>query len=256
MPGGESLCGGKKPDKLRYRFLSEKESAVYRQIDRGVERAETEIEPGLCSAEELSRVIRSVLTDNPQYFWFEGRVSAGVENGRVIVRPHYLYGVSEIGPMMKELEDALQSFGAYRGAGDYEKARAAYDRLICGTVYTPSVSGQNAYNALVERKAVCKGLSKAYQLILAELGLFSTLSYGTLDGTAIHIWNTVEIGGKYYNVDVSLGYPLFDRLFDGSERNDRYRTFLRSDDYFSRTHRLTENVPRLICNTDYGRSEL
>ena len=248
------MYGGKKPDKFRYWFLSEKESAVYRQIDRGVERAAAEIETDLCSAEELSRVIRSVLTDNPQYFWFEGRASAGTENGRVLVRPHYLYGVSEIASMTEKLEDALKSFGVYLNASDHEKAKAAFDRLIGSVGYSPSVPGQNAYNALVERKAVCKGLSKAYQLILSTLGLFSTLSSGTLDGTSRHIWNVVGLGGKYYNVDVSLSYPLFDRLFDGSEKGNVYRTFLRSDACFSRTHRLTEDFPRLTCNTDYRSS--
>ena len=56
---------------------------------------------------------------------------------------------------------------------------------------------------------MCKGLSKGLQFLLKELGLFSTLQEGAIDGTSKHVWNIVEINKAYFNADVSMGYDQF-----------------------------------------------
>lgn len=45
-------------------------------------------------------------------------------------------------------------------------------------------------------QAVCKGISKAYQLLLRENGIFATLADGSLDGKAKYIWNVVCLDVK------------------------------------------------------------
>lgn len=113
--------------------------------------------------------------------------------------------------------------------------------------------GQNIHNAFIEKKAVCKGLSKAYQYLLLKFGVFSTVVDGTIDGIARHIWNIVEIDGVYYNVDISMRYSNFDILFDNDQKFDKYRMFLKSDEEIKHTHRWlnTGYFPRLICDRIY-----
>ena len=87
---------------------------------------------------------------------------------------------------------------------------------------------------------------------MTDLGVFSTLVTGTIDGNARHIWNVVEIEGEYYNVDVSLAYPEFDYIFVESDKSNRYRTFLKSDADFTGTHNwLDADSPRLTCKNSY-----
>ena len=63
------------------------------------------------------------------------------------------------------------------------------------------------------------------------------------------IWNIVEINGKYYNVDVSMGYDCFSDLFDDSRKFDKYRCFAVPDDQLSEFHRIYHLPwPSLPCS--------
>ena len=244
--------------KFLYWLLREEEQKIYYQLEDGIGRRLSEIAVESCSGETLKRIIRCVLIDNPQFFWFEGMVSIRKAAERIIVKPQYLFNETEIRGAEKIIEKALSGFDILKSSCDFDKARAAYDWLLDNVSYSEEVAGQNIFDVFIERKAVCKGLSKAYQLILLRLGVFSTLIYGTIDGKTNHIWNVAEIDGKYYNVDVSLGYEQFDFLFESSLKSDRYRVFLKSDKSISEIS--TENAyyeyesdnPRLICEKNYG----
>ncbi len=241
----------------RYCFslLNENEQKIYKQISDGIAGLSSYIRIYDASKEKISNIIRAVLTDNPQFFWFEGRVSARKEEDSFFIMPHYLYDHSEIETAGQQIENILPELNCCKAASDYDKAKTSYDWLLEKVIYSTENGGQNIHNAFIERKAVCKGLSKAYQYMLSRLGVFCTLADGTIDGVARHIWNIAEIGGSFYHVDVSLGYAAFDHLFDGSQKSDRYRMFLKSDAEMLRTHRWrsTECCPHLICNNIYKR---
>ena len=112
------------------------------------------------------------------------------------------------------------------------KAKAVFDLLLSHIAYCGDSGGQNVVNALIERRAVCKGMSKAYQYLLSGLGVFVTSLTGELRGSR-HQWNLVRVNGVYYHVDLSLSYPAFDFLFPEALANDRYRTFLFSDRFLA-----------------------
>lgn len=238
-----------------YWFLkSEGERVLYDRLVREIGRRAEAIGLPAASEEEIACVIRAVLTDNPQLFWFEGRAAVDRDAERVLLQPVYLYDEDSIRRGQSQAERIAADLARLGSGGGYEGAKAAFDWLLDNVSYAPGAGGQNLYTALVERRAVCKGLSKAYQFLLSRLGLFSTLAYGTIDGAARHVWNVVQIGNDYYNVDVSLGYPLFDPLFKAGAGGDRYRTFLKSDASFGATHRLTDpEAPHLPCRKDYSR---
>lgn len=235
-----------------YWFLkSERERSIYDRLVPGIEERAEAIGLPAASEEEIARAVRALLTDNPQLFWFEGRAAVDRDDERVLLRPVYLYDEDSIRRGQVQAERVAADLGRLGNGGEYERAKAAFDWLLDNVSYAPGPGGQNLYTALVERRAVCKGLSKAYQFLLFRLGLFSTLAYGTVDGVARHVWNVVRVGDDYYNADVSLAYPLFDPLF---RAGDRYRTFLKSDASLGATHRLTDpEAPHLPCRKDYSR---
>lgn len=239
-------------------MLNENEQKIYTQINDGIANLSSFIRTDVTSKDNLSSIIRSVLTDHPQYFWFEGRVSAVKEKGCIVVMPQYLYDYTEIKAVEQQIEKVFLEIDCYQTANDYGKAKAAYDWLAENVCYSIDNGGQNIHNAFIERKAVCKGLSKAYQYLLLKLGVFSTLADGTIDGVARHIWNIVEIDGDYYNVDISMGYSTFDHLFDSLQSFDKYRMFLKSDAEMKCTHKWYDSgcCPRLICNRIYKKDVL
>ncbi len=233
-----------------YFFLQDQmESMAYEQFSDGIEQMKKEIELTDLSEEGLASVIHAVLNDNPGFFWFEGKAFVERKANLFVVKPKYLFDSEKRNLAVGQIQHIQSYFDAYRNKRDFEKAKAVYDWLQENVTYTSNCSGQNIYDALIEKKAVCKGLSKAYQFLLSGLNVFSTLVTGTLDGVARHTWNIVEIDGAYYNVDVSLGYCLFDFLFHDADRTNRYRTFLKSDAQFAGTHRLLNpNQPHLSCS--------
>ena len=238
-----------------YWFLkSERERWIYDRLVREIGRRAETIGLPAASEEEIACVVRAVLTDNPQLFWFEGRAAVERDAERVLLRPMYLYDEDSIRRGQAQAERVAADLARLGNGGEYEGAKAAFDWLLDNVSYAPGPGGQTLYGALVERRAVCKGLSKAYQYLLSRLGLFSTLAYGTVDGVARHVWNVVRIGNDYYNADVSLAYPRFDPLFKAGTGRDRYRTFLKSDACLGATHRLTDpQAPHLQCMKDYSR---
>lgn len=241
-----------------YWLLNENERKAYEQINDGIANLSSFVRTDAASKENLSNIIRSVLTDNPQYYWFEGKASARKENNCIFIMPHYLYSDSEIMSAEQQIEKTLLEIDCCQTANDYDKAKAAYDWLAENVSYSMTNGGQNIHNAFIERKAVCKGLSKAYQYLLLKLGVFSTLVDGTIDGIARHVWNIVEIDGSYYNVDISMRYSDFDDFFDSFQNSDRYRVFLKSDTEIMRTHKWfnSECCPHIKCNNTYERDML
>ena len=54
---------------------------------------------------------------------------------------------------------------------------------------------------------------------------------GNAAGTGTHVWNTIEIGGEIYNIDVSMGYDRFSYLYgENGAGSDRYRALLVRDE--------------------------
>lgn len=224
----------------------------YNRVFIGVSHRAPYIELSVMSQTEIGKVIRAVLTDNPGLFWFEGKISAKKISKNVVIEPHYLYDESLIKSALYEINQIVKNIDKDKSFSDYDKAKAAYDWIIDNVSYSMDNDGQNIYNAFIERKAVCKGLSKAFQFIMTDLGVFSTLVTGTIDDNARHIWNVVELEGENYNVDISLAYPEFDNLFVESSELKRYRTFLKSDADFIGTHNwLDADSPRLTCKNSY-----
>ena len=87
-----------------YWLLNENEQKIYTQINDGITNLSSFIRTDVTSKDNLSSIIRSVLTDHPQYFWFEGRVSAAKEKGCIVVMPQYLYDFAEIKTVKRQIE--------------------------------------------------------------------------------------------------------------------------------------------------------
>ena len=92
---------------------------------------------------------------------------------------------------------------------DYDKELFVHDWFVDNVTYLKD-SGSikrsefTAYGAIVDRKAVCMGISKAVSLILNKVGV----DCGTYsDESSNHIWNIIKIDGDDYHLDVTWDIP-------------------------------------------------
>ncbi len=119
---------------------------------------------------------------------------------------------------------------------DYERVKFFHDELVRGCEYSSEgVDSHCAYGALCSKKAVCEGYAKAFWLLcqLSDIPCLPACGMAVdKDGVSqLHMWNKVQLDGKWYNVDCTWDDPM------GVEpQSVRYDYFLVSDRDISATH--------------------
>ena len=232
-------------------FLNPKQQKMYHLLRKALFQYEQTIPASGIDAAEMNTVLKAVLTDTPDLFWFEGKWKYETAGDTRYIHPLYTVDIAETQRIRSRLEEISSDFmKSNKSISELDRVRYAYDWILSNVDYGLSEgTGQTIYDAFLKRKAVCKGLSKGFQYLLKRMHCFSTLQEGTLDGAGKHIWNIVEINGKYYNVDVSMGYDCFSDLFDDSRKFDKYRCFAVPDDQLSEFHRIYHLPwPSLPCS--------
>lgn len=85
---------------------------------------------------------------------------------------------------------------------DFGSLPSDFKSLASGR-YSLKYSPHTAQGALLDKKAVCDGISYAYQKILKEAGIESRIITGNNGGP--HAWTLVKIGKKWSHMDVTEG---------------------------------------------------
>lgn len=140
---------------------------------------------------------------------------------------------SELSKIAEELKTQTS------GKTDWEKALVVYKWVCDNAEYDYDVADANGmtdreavlkgsiYSAVVDKSCVCRGYAELYKVLLNELGIECAIVGGQVDQDSIgtdsdnadllseimnlyddnqnHVWNIVEIDGKYCNVDVTGG---------------------------------------------------
>ena len=121
-------------------------------------------------------------------------------------------------------------------AGDSEEEQAAAQEAADPMFFS-------AYGALVDGDAVCQGYALAYRLLLNELGIpCITVASAQMN----HMWNLVELNGRWYHVDVTHDDPT-----PNVEGGGRHVNFLRSDTGIASTGHYAWEETGIVCAADY-----
>ena len=165
--------------------------------------------------EILSDVMERI-TNNPEFFY----VSNGFSYFTNSMKINFSYSKTEAAKMKSEFDAIANEMVAdlkESNLSDAYKALLIHDRLAVWCEYDyenykkgieniPTES-YNLYGALVKRIAVCEGYSKAYMYMLSLVGIDSEVCTSK---QLRHMWNKVEIDGKWYYVDVTHDDPVDD----------------------------------------------
>lgn len=226
-------------------------SGIYEAILLGIrERAEM-IRIPLTPCARVSLIFRAVLADHPELPWASGKWQ-GRPNATEEVLPIYCMTDRECAAFRESLA-RVESLGEkLRGLPWIGRERIIFDFFRHSISYDPSAPHfQNAYGALTERRAVCRGLSKGFQLLSEAAGVPAICVEGTLDGKSLHVWNIVLTEQGNYHVDVSMGYPLFAFLYERKNiPYDQYNAFCVSDETLRKTHSWEPGAVPLKCGKD------
>ena len=137
--------------------------------------------------------------------------------GKVTILIERPYSTSDIKKINKEV-DRLYNELYDEDKTTEENIKIFHDYIINNTKYDSDRSdngiikykSDTAYGPLFEGYAICGGYTDLMELFLEKMNLKSFRV-----SSLLHVWNAVEIDGKWYNIDLTWDDPV---MSDGSQR--------------------------------------
>ena len=225
----------------QYSFLNDVEKEAYRRIrtavlsyDRTVEVTDLALD-----TDRKIEIFECFMADNPQFFWVsrsvgiahKGDINIGFCDGEVSDYTGFEEAdFSKIDARRKKLDEVVSDIVSSINPADsqYEKELTIHDYITKTTRYDKVA--QNApfandvedaaytiYGTLVENEGVCYGYAKAFQYLCYMVGINANIVFGNE-----HVWNTVNIDGAWYQVDVTWDDPI---KADGSSGDGNHKYF-------------------------------
>lgn len=221
-----------------YSLLNNNETLLYKQIYANAKALNKNFSVSEnVNIEEVDETIDAIYYDHPELFWLGNDYTYKYTRDNRVVEITLTFNTT-----IANIKEAQQKFnqevnellkGAYNLETAYEKEKYIHDLLISQITYDENASNnQSAYSAIVNKKTVCAGYAKAFQLLLTKLNIPCYYVVGF--AKEAHAWNIVKLDG-YYNVDLTW-----------DDAKDQYKYFNKIDEIFNRSHTrtgLSQKIP-------------
>lgn len=205
-------------DKWYFNQLIPREQEVYLKVDtviHNLEKTVVEVGDEFLTLDNVSKALNAYFFDNPSVFYVATQYNVNEKQifGVNVFEIKFKYRDERntIQRKVKALNDKIDSIileVVDTNMTDFEKEVALHDYLVKNVKYYNYVDIENipdekhtAYGALIDKSAVCDGISEAYSLLLDKCGITNIVVTGKLEEG--HAWNKVLIEGEWYNVDTT-----------------------------------------------------
>lgn len=245
-----------------YQQLNDRERQIYREILQAVQSMEESVRIHAGRDDDAAKVYEYLLYDRPELFWCDGSSQMTVYEDYTELYPGYTCTRSEKEQRQKEIDQTASEClsGISSEKTEYEKIKYVYEYLVRTVDYDESApDNQNIYSALVGKRSVCAGYSRAAQYLLDQMGIECIYVTGTIRGQGAHAWNIVNCGGSYYQMDVTFGDPVFLEAESGESvphNSINYDYLCCTDEMLAADHIQNDFVPYPECGSsdlDYYR---
>lgn len=215
---------------------------------------------------DVRHAIRWVMRDNPDIFWFVHQYYFDKDNGILSFR--YRCSRERCGIIQKSINDVVENdfhIKYVRTLTQLEQVAYVYKWMLAYCNYNVnSAYNQNIDSVFVRRNSVCTGYAKATQYLFKLLGIESRLVFGRLNNDieeGRHCWNVVNIGGRYYHLDVCLGDLVLEDVLKKAGitaiqhyRDYNYNCFCVTTEEILKTHSIedVETLPPCDCILPVG----
>ena len=200
------------------------ESPLYNMLLDGLRRAEAEISfeglDGVVTKEDLNSTITKILNSNPELFYVKPTYSYYADGERVLsVAPQYMATGDELASQKKEYEELVLKIVKEIDPAwsDLEKVLFVHDHIVKNFRYDPNFTEftentvYDSYRFLKKKVGVCQ----AYTLLAIELFNRLEINSGAVASISMnHVWNCVEIDGKWYHLDITWDDAMVQGNFD------------------------------------------
>lgn len=193
---------------------------------------------------DASEAMEAFYADHPEAFYlnleYEVYTVKSITGKSVEIKLKYL--VEDKAQMQEQLNTVKSKvnniISSIKGTTAVEKELEIHDYLAKNIEYYKytdinSIPSENhtLYGALIKNKAVCDGISKAFQILCDKVGIENILVSGKID--ELHAWNLVKLDDEWYNVDLTS-----DKSIKNTSNNVIHTYFNITTDSIKSTHTL------------------
>lgn len=211
-----------KQDRLTvFSYLSSSRQEIYKKMLKAAEDfTEGWIDLGNLGSDkekvrsDIAVAYQALGDDYPELFWLPASYYISSSSDQTAIcfsgnisgtKCSYLVSKSKVASMKKELEEKAEEIvkATENISTQYEVELYLHDYLCENTEYDlNSEFKYTAFGALVSKKAVCEGYSRAFAMLCSKAGINSFIMRGT-SRNQNHSWNLVNIENSWYNIDIT-----------------------------------------------------
>lgn len=248
------------PDKTSFSYSAITNTHIknlYAQIEDECQKtAPTEIQcTGELTQKDIYEAIIAFKNDHPDVFWLGNKFTYYSNNGYTYVELTFITTGAELEKQQQIFSDAVSDFveNATKYSSEYEREKYVNDYIISNCSYDDeaaknnyqSGNAGNTYGVLVEKKAICEGYARTFQLLCNEMGIQCVSVAGMTDNIG-HEWNCAYIEGNWYHIDVTWN--------DTENDVDKYAYFNLTDEQMYSSHRVDDLFSKIDAD-EYNNDE-
>lgn len=232
-----AFCCGRSLQNLHYYYiaLKPKERAVFLRLADGILDHQSEIVTTSLNRQSVLNVLLYLKMDIPELFSYKSCTYTEGPHSMTFHMEYYFDAETHF-MLLQEMEYTaeeilgnmphdLDEYGIERYIYEYLATNCTYDGL--DLVYAHSALGP-----ILQKRAVCEGISKAAKYLLDRAGVHSAVIFGggDLGGRVNHAWNMVQLRGEWYHVDIT---------YDLAKEKPRFHYFNLRDEKMQEDHMFT-----------------
>lgn len=160
------------------------------------------IQSPLATAETL---VNQALSQNPYVHQLLSGVSYRSVGSTTTVTMQWLQTAAQTHQLDQSIK-LVESTLLTPGMSAYAKELAIHDWIVQRVTYDTSLTRYTPYDAF-QGSAVCQGIAALAYRMFSFAGIPVRFVQGTADGQS-HLWNEVEVGGHWYQLDITWDDPV------------------------------------------------
>lgn len=162
---------------------------------------------GNYTVEETQEAINAAFYDHPEVMNHDIANSSYLTNLGYIKIVTLLYADDMLDIAYDAIDELVEELEEY---DDVNRIGLLYEKLTSSITYSNEADNcYNVYGALIDNRAMCVGIAKAFSCVVTKMGYDNYMVYTEKYINAGHIWNRVNVNGTWYEFDATfdLGKP-------------------------------------------------
>ena len=212
--------------------------------------------------DDYQAAVESFLYDNPDVFYIDAnKLYLNIETTTRLLKKTYSVFIGpaenstyfakgfksekEVRVAKRKIETIKNNILSNLKGNTYKNILFIHDYLVENIEYdknSKSNGRYSIYGALIDKKCVCEGYSKAFKYLLNEANIYCEIMQGTATNSSgkneNHAWNCVYLNKKWYHIDVTWDDPII--IGNGRISNStKYKYFLKGKKTINKDHKLS-----------------